>query len=90
MEPTGSGPQRHPTLYKETGDLVVSATYEDETHLFRVHTVVLAEHSPVFAGMFTLPPVEDGAQMYDGAPFVHLPDNAKDVASLLKSMYRPR
>ncbi|GJE95933.1 hypothetical protein PsYK624_121250 [Phanerochaete sordida] len=82
--------QRHPTLYKATGDIVVSATSEDLTHLFRVHTVILAEHSPVFAGMLTLPKGPDvDMQTYDGVPVVHLPDDAKDVESLLVLLYSP-
>lgn len=82
--------QRHPTLYKATGDIVVSATSGGSTHLFRVHTVILAEHSPVFAGMLALPKGPNvGMQTYDGVPAVHLPDDAEDVASLFKLLYSP-
>ena len=81
--------QRHPTLYKATGDLVISAAHENVTHLFRVHTVILAEHSPVFAGMLTLPMAANGVETYDGVPSVHLPDNVKDVTALLEVLYTP-
>ncbi|GJE95931.1 hypothetical protein PsYK624_121230 [Phanerochaete sordida] len=81
---------RHPTLYKASGDLVVSAADGSATHLFRVHALILAEQSPVFAGMLSLP-TTGGADMqtYDGAPIVHLPDNAKDVTALLEAIYTP-
>ena len=81
---------RHPTLYKASGDLVISAADGAAAHLFRVHALILAEHSPIFAGMLSLP---TGAQAdvdtYDGVPVVHLPDNAKDVASMLEVIYTP-
>ena len=77
---------RHPTLYKASGDFVISAADGAATHLFRVHALILAEHSPIFAGMLTLPTTAD---TYDGVPAVHLPDNAKDVAVLLEVFYTP-
>ncbi|GJE93505.1 hypothetical protein PsYK624_096640 [Phanerochaete sordida] len=79
--------RRHPRLYKATGDLVISAISEDVTHIFRVHAVVIAEHSPVFSGMLSLPVEDAAAQKYDGVPIVHLPDNAKDVGALLEYLY---
>lgn len=89
MEEAVDDPQRHPTLYKASGDLVISATAESRTHLFRVHSVILAEHSPVFSGMLTLPRESGADVQYDGAPLVHLPDDAKDVTSLLELLYSP-
>ncbi|GJE95930.1 hypothetical protein PsYK624_121220 [Phanerochaete sordida] len=81
---------RHPTLYKASGDLAISAVDGDVTHLYRVHALILAEHSPVFAGMLTLPAAADASvQTYDGAPVVHLPDNAKEVKTLLEVLYTP-
>ena len=79
---------RHVTLYKATGDLVIARDSE-ETVLYRVHSAILAEHSPVFADIFTLPVAYEGVEKYDGVSLVHLLDNAKDVSALLEVLYTP-
>lgn len=89
MDENREGPQRHPTLYMPTGDFVISAKSDDAAQLFRVHSAILALHSPVFAGMFALPVQQENMEKYDGAPLVHLPDKAKDVESLLEVLYSP-
>ncbi|KAF8195644.1 hypothetical protein K438DRAFT_1826289 [Mycena galopus ATCC 62051] len=57
--------------------------------LFRVHQSMLSLQSPVFAAMFTLPPPDVNCDIYDGVPFVRMPDDAKDIESLLKVLYNP-
>ncbi|KAJ7284050.1 hypothetical protein C8J57DRAFT_1053191 [Mycena rebaudengoi] len=57
--------------------------------LFRVHQSMLSLQSPVFASMFTLPHPHDNRDMYDGTPFVRMPDEAQDIESLLKVLYNP-
>jgi hypothetical protein len=57
--------------------------------LFRVHQSMLSLQSPIFAAMFTLPRPDANGDVYDGAPFVHMPDDAKDIESLLKVLYNP-
>ncbi|EKM51134.1 uncharacterized protein PHACADRAFT_48118, partial [Phanerochaete carnosa HHB-10118-sp] len=89
MSEAASKLQRHPMLYKATGDIVISATDKSILHRFCVHTVVLAKHSPVFADMLTLPMHEVDMQKYDRIPMIYLPENAKDVASLLEVLYTP-
>jgi predicted transcriptional regulator len=88
--PTIPGGTRHGSLYLADGNLVVAASSGGGTMmLFRVHQSMLALQSPVFAGMFTLPPPDANQDVYDGAPFVHMPDDAKDIESLLKVLYNP-
>ncbi|KAJ6628887.1 hypothetical protein B0H10DRAFT_1777682 [Mycena sp. CBHHK59/15] len=82
----------HPSLYLSDGNLVIAAPISSEaggTMLFRVHQSILSLQSPVFTSMFTLPHPEATRDMYDGAPFVRMPDDAKDIESLLKVLYNP-
>ncbi|KAI0697580.1 hypothetical protein BC835DRAFT_1413616 [Cytidiella melzeri] len=80
--------QRHPSLYFTDGDIVISATSRAKsyTELYRVDRIFLARHSPVFKDMFSLGKGRDDEQ-YDGAPRVHLPEDAEDVAALLGALY---
>lgn len=72
------------------GDLVVSSRTPDGVlHLFGVHTGILAQHSPVFADMINLSGSTAGRETYDGAPLVHFPDDAKDVAELFQVSHNP-
>ena len=91
---------RSSRLYFPTGDIVLCAAstcsipgFKDERreeHYFRVDTVFLSRHSPVFADMLTFPPVADGVEMYDGAPLVRLVgDDASAVRDMLDFMYNP-
>ncbi|GJE95289.1 BTB domain-containing protein [Phanerochaete sordida] len=82
---------RHPTLYFANGDLVVSAESSDGSgmQLFRVHTVILAQHSPVFGDMLAIPAGPDGRETYDGAHVVRFPDTAEDVEKLFSVFYNP-
>ncbi|KAJ7178919.1 hypothetical protein C8R46DRAFT_887153 [Mycena filopes] len=83
---------RHSSLYLADGNLVMAAPISEAgggTMLFRVHKSMLSLQSPVFASMFTLPHPEMNPDIYDGAPFVRMPDDAKDIESLLKVLYDP-
>ncbi|KAJ7228445.1 hypothetical protein GGX14DRAFT_345544 [Mycena pura] len=81
---------RHDTLYLEDGNLIIAAPISTgKTMLFRVHQSMLSLQSPVFAAMFTLPHPAANRDLYDGAPFVHMPDDAEYIESLLKVLYNP-
>ncbi|KAJ7648500.1 hypothetical protein B0H17DRAFT_958921 [Mycena rosella] len=80
---------RHSSLYLADGNLVVAAEGGAGKVLFRVHQSMLALQSPVFASMFTLPAGAVKRDMYDGAPYVLMQDDAKDIESLLKVLYNP-
>lgn len=82
--------KRHSSLYFANGDLVVSAQDPTgERHIFRVHTVILGQHSPIFAAMLAIPAGPGGREAYDGVPLVHFPDDATDVAKLFEVFYNP-
>ncbi|KAJ7682566.1 hypothetical protein DFH06DRAFT_1314768 [Mycena polygramma] len=83
---------RHSSLYLPDGNLVMAAPISDGaggTMLFRVHQSMLALQSPVFASMLSLPHPDATRDAYDGAPFVRMPDDCKDIESMLKVLYNP-
>lgn len=79
-------PTPHPDFWLYDGSIVLSV----ESCLFRVHQTILANHSEVFADLFTVPqPEEEGEEMIDGCRIVHLSDNENDFVDLLNAIYRP-
>ncbi|KZT07311.1 uncharacterized protein LAESUDRAFT_713772 [Laetiporus sulphureus 93-53] len=61
---------------------------------FRVHSVILAEASPLFANMFSLPqppnpenPQEDSADTRDGRPVVAMTEDSTTLDNLLRVCY---
>ncbi|KAL0952535.1 hypothetical protein HGRIS_006794 [Hohenbuehelia grisea] len=90
--------RRHPDLYFEDGNLVLSAM-DEETALdhntehqivtfFRVHRSILAKHSPVFRDMLAFPTPQD-VERYDGVPHVRLYDSCDDLTGFLTAFYEP-
>ena len=82
--------RRHPSLYLEDGDIVISATSKARTYteFYRVDKVFFARHSPVFRDMLSLGDGDSACnEQYDGAPKVHLLDDAEDVAGLVGAIY---
>jgi hypothetical protein len=77
-------PTRHEEFWLYDGSIVLAV----ENTLFRVHQTILANHSEVFADLFTVPQPEN-EDMIDGCHVVHLYDDEKDFADLLKAMYHP-
>lgn len=76
---------RHGEFWLYDGSIVLAV----ENTLFRVHQTILANHSEVFADLFTIPQPE-GEDMIDGCPVVHLyDDREQDFADLLRAMYHP-
>lgn len=65
-----------------SGDIVLGV----ESLIFKVHKKVLAEHSSVFEGMFTLSAPSEGDCIED-IPFVQLYDSAGDWIEVLKWIY---
>ncbi|KAF7315916.1 Zn-dependent hydrolase oxidoreductase family [Mycena indigotica] len=60
--------------------------------MFRVHQTVLAAHSEVFAGLFSLPQpavTSKGQELIEGCHVVQLHDPQEDFIDLLKAIYRP-
>ena len=80
--------RHHDSLYLNGGDIVLSARDgSDGRVLFRVDKRILSHHSPVFAGMFTLPCPPGVNEEYDGVPLVSLEDDGDGVAEMLGFMY---
>ncbi|TDL15805.1 hypothetical protein BD410DRAFT_796008 [Rickenella mellea] len=89
-------PLHHESIYFQDGDIILSALNDDGSKiLFRAHKFILAHHSPVFMGMFTLPQpqatIHEGHSEVegDGIQEVEMPDRAEDLASLLSVLYDP-
>ncbi|KAJ7884002.1 hypothetical protein B0H13DRAFT_1462062, partial [Mycena leptocephala] len=64
------------------GTLVLPA----EGSLFRVYGGLLAKRSPVFHDMLQIPQPED-AELFDGCPMVHQPDNKCDLRCFLDALF---
>lgn len=76
--------KRHEEFWLYDGSVVLAV---GDT-LFRVHKTVLANHSEVFADLFTVPqPL--GEDTIDGCHIVRLHDNREDFIDLLRAMYQP-
>lgn len=58
-------------------------------HLFKCHTIILSQHSPVFRDMLAMPPSSSPEDMYNGLPLVRLPDPHLDIKELLRMLYDP-
>ena len=83
---------QHASLYLLDGDIALSLESEDEDgpilHIYRVDKVFFARHSPVFNDMLSLGDSDSACnEQYDGAPKVHLLDDAEDVAGLVGAIY---
>ena len=88
---------RHEKLWLADGNIVLASDYTDTPEkqgklLFRVHQSVLAMNSPVFKDMFEV--VSDGTadgeshnEMYEGVPYIVIPDPAEHLEVLLGMMY---
>lgn len=63
-----------------------SIVLEAEGTQFKVHQSLLARHSQVFAGMFTIPTPED-QPLVDRCPVVLLHDSKEDVRHMLLAVY---
>lgn len=85
MPPPTVSLTRHGEFWLYDGSIVLAV----ENTLFRVHQTILANHSEVFADLFTIPQ-PDGEEMIDGCHVVRLfDDNENQFADLLRAMYHP-
>ncbi len=82
-----------PDLWIEDGNVVIAVADETSEEKimrgFKCHRGVLAKHSQVFAGLFSIPPSGEAEDVYDGLPLVTLPDAYADVKNLLRFLYDP-
>ncbi|TCD65546.1 hypothetical protein EIP91_002510 [Steccherinum ochraceum] len=70
-------------VWFEDGNIILVAGDEG----FRVFRGILAKQSPVFAGMFKLPPPSPRRQVYEGCPVVVMPDAALDMRHFLAALH---
>ncbi|KAF8173655.1 hypothetical protein BJ912DRAFT_1078162 [Pholiota molesta] len=77
-------PTPHETFWLYDGSIILCV----QKTLFRVHQTILANHSEVFADLFTVPQ-PDGESMIEGCHVVHLHDDEKDFVDLLNAVYTP-
>lgn len=75
---------RHHKFWLYDGSIVLHV----QNTLFRVHQTILANHSEVFADLFTVPQ-PDGERTIDGCPVVDLFDDEKNFVDLLNAVYTP-
>ena len=74
----------------EDGSIVIVI----ENVAFRIHQSLLSRHSDVFAGLFTVPQPanhenDEGDDMMDDCPVVHLSDTLADFTDVLRVLYQP-
>ena len=74
--------QKDEEFWYEDGTIILIAREIE----FRVYKGLLAERSPVFKDMFSIPQPED-SEMYDGCPEMVLYDAPEAVETLLEHMY---
>lgn len=81
-------------LWMADGNVVIAVAdnTSNETIMrgFKCHCGVLAKHSQIFEGMFSIPASSDAGDLYDGLPLVALPDAYVDVKTFLRLLYDPR
>ncbi|KLO13613.1 hypothetical protein SCHPADRAFT_827738 [Schizopora paradoxa] len=94
-EQNGDG-ERHPSLWLEDGNIIISAKSSETQKLvlFRVHKSILSRQSDVFAGLFSLPDTlenyhDGGSGGVNDVPIVHLQDDAEGITDLLNITYNP-
>ena len=71
------------TFWFEDGNVIISV----DTTLYKVYRGILADASPVFGDLFTLPQPPDG-EKFDECPVVRLEDAVEDMTRFLKVLYR--
>ncbi|KAJ6575574.1 hypothetical protein DFH09DRAFT_1361764 [Mycena vulgaris] len=83
MDPSdGTPPTRAEGLWFDDGNLVLQAG----NSLFRVAKGILGARSSIFSDLFTLPQHGE-ADIFEGCPFVRLPDSAEDITPFLKAIF---
>lgn len=75
--------QRHESLWYKSGNVVIATP----KILFRVYDGILAQHSPIFRDMFSLPQPTTGPDQLDGVPVVHLHDDPEELSHFLRALY---
>ena len=81
----------HTSLAPE-GDIILSLPGPDTSAgrvLYRADKLILSRHSPVFAGLFTIPYDEAVNETFEDLPVVRLGDDCEAMGRLLDYLYNP-
>ena len=85
---SSSGPIESEDFWFDDGDMVLSATDDDNEYHFRVHSAILTIASPVFRDMLSMPQPTKGNT---GISLVPLHDDSvEDLEALLGGLYCTR
>lgn len=89
-------------IWEKDGNVVIGVTvvedcnkedrdseWDEVLHLFKCHSIILSQHSPVFRDMLAIPPSSAPEDAYMGLPLVRLPDPFADIKELLRMLYDP-
>lgn len=76
------GVKRHQEYWFDDGSVVVIA----QNTAYKIHKSVLARHSEVFNGLFSVPQTCADDHV-DGCPVVPIPDSSADFSNLLQALY---
>ena len=77
----------HISLYFNDGNITLLAPQTQNHYIaFRVHRSMLSKISPVFEGLFLLPPVDE-MEMHEGVPLVYTTDRADALQGVLRLVY---
>ncbi|EIW56963.1 uncharacterized protein TRAVEDRAFT_151611 [Trametes versicolor FP-101664 SS1] len=76
------GVVRHQEYWFDDGSVVVIA----QDTAYKIHKSMLARHSEVFNGLFSVPQTSADDHL-DGCPVVPVPDSSADFSNLLKALY---
>ncbi|KAJ7134291.1 hypothetical protein C8R44DRAFT_662634 [Mycena epipterygia] len=71
-------------IWYDDGSVVLQA----ESTQCRVHWTILAQHSPIFSDMRSIPQPPN-QPLVEGCPIVQLSDSIEDVEHLLRALYNP-
>ncbi|KZT03492.1 uncharacterized protein LAESUDRAFT_683666 [Laetiporus sulphureus 93-53] len=78
--------KRDQEFWYPDGNIIVIT---DDQIAFRIYRGMLAEHSEVFRGMFTVPQPQSSERM-DDCPIVHVSDASNDFRRILRFVFRGR
>ncbi|KAF7977014.1 hypothetical protein HWV62_4956 [Athelia sp. TMB] len=84
VDPSAESPLVRSKIWFEDGNIVLQAGGTQ----FKVYRGLLAESSPVFADMFSIPQPLTNENLMEGCAVVHLTDSVSDVTFVLEALFQ--